>query len=78
MIFEFYFAPGKFDDDFKQQSILVSDEIQAEDEMICLSVQKGLQSKAYDVGRLNPEKEAGEHLFHRLLHRDLVNAVAES
>jgi len=78
VIFEFYFAHGKFDDDFKRQSILVSDEIQAEDEMICLSVQKGLQSKAYDVGRLSPEKEAGEHLFHRLLYRDLVNAIVES
>ena len=72
VIFDFFFARDRFDDDFKDESISVSDAIQAEDEMICLSVQKGLHSRAYDVGRLSPEKEAGEHLFHRLLHRDFM------
>ena len=73
VVFDFYFTEGQFDDEFKEQSITMSDRIQAEDEMICLAVQKGLQSRAYEVGRLSPEKEAGEHLFHRLLHKDLMS-----
>ena len=73
VVFDFYFTEGRFDDEFKEQSITMSDQVQAEDEMICLSVQKGLQSRAYEVGRLSPEKEAGEHLFHRLLHKDLMS-----
>ena len=76
VVFDFYFTEGRFDNEFKEKSIATSDQIQAEDEMICLSVQRGLQSRAYDVGRLSPEKEAGEQLFHRLLHRDLASAVS--
>jgi choline monooxygenase len=34
-------------------------------------VQKGLGSRAYGAGRLSVRREAGEHLFHRLLARDL-------
>ena len=76
VVFDFYFSEGRFDDEFKEQSIRMSDQIQTEDEMICLSVQKGLQSRAYDQGRLSPEKEAGEQLFHRLLHRDLMSCFS--
>ena len=77
VVFDFYFSEGRFDDEFKEQSIGMSDQIQAEDEMICLAVQKGLQSRAYDLGRLSPEKEAGAHLFHRLLHRDLTSCFSD-
>ena len=70
VIFDYYFARDRFDEEFRQQSIEMSDQVQMEDEYICKSVQKGLQSRAYDLGRLSPEKEAGEHLFHRLLHAD--------
>ena len=59
---------------FKQQSVEVAHQVQLEDENICISVQRGLSSNAYNTGRLSPEKEAGEHLFHRLLHQDLVTA----
>jgi choline monooxygenase len=45
--------------------------VQDEDEAICKSVQRGLRSRAYDTGRLSARREAGEHLFHRLLHADL-------
>ncbi|PYS72066.1 MAG: hypothetical protein DMF73_09255 [Acidobacteria bacterium] len=38
---------------------------------ICESVQRGLRSRAYKAGRLSVRREAGEHLFHRLLHADL-------
>jgi choline monooxygenase len=49
----------------------VSEQIQDEDVSICVSVQRGLRSRAYDAGRLSVRREAGEHLFHRLLSRDL-------
>jgi choline monooxygenase len=39
---------------------------------ICDAVQKGLASRAYLAGRLSVRREAGEHLFHRLLHADLT------
>ena len=54
-------------------SIAVSEQIQDEDVGICASVQKGLSSRAYTAGRLSVRREAGEHLFHRLLHADLVS-----
>ena len=34
-------------------------------------VQRGLGSRAYEAGRLSVRREAGEHLFHRLLAADL-------
>ncbi len=72
VIFDFYFADGVGD---REQSIAVSERIQQEDIDICESVQRGLGSRAYDVGRLSVRREAGEHLFHRLLHADLVRGV---
>jgi choline monooxygenase len=53
-------------------SIAVSEQIQDEDVGICASVQRGLASRAYTAGRLSVRREAGEHLFHRLLHADLT------
>jgi choline monooxygenase len=53
-------------------SIAVSEQIQAEDVAICESVQRGLNSRSYSTGRLSVRREAGEHLFHKLLHADLV------
>lgn len=58
-------------------SIAVSERIQDEDVAICASVQRGLRSRAYTAGRLSVRREAGEHLFHRLLHADLVRGLAE-
>ena len=49
------------------ESIAVSEQIQEEDVSICESVQRGLRSRAYEAGRLSVRREAGEHLFHRLL-----------
>jgi choline monooxygenase len=45
---------------------------------ICDAVQRGLGSRAYIAGRLSVRREAGEHLFHRLLHADLASALARS
>jgi choline monooxygenase len=52
-------------------SIDVANRVQDEDEAICKSVQRGLRSRAYDTGRLSMRREAGEQLFHQLLHADL-------
>jgi len=42
-----------------------------------MSVQRGLHSAAYRAGRLSVRREAGEHLFHRLLYADLVKGATE-
>ena len=42
---------------------------------ICDSVPRWLHSRAYVAGRLSVRREAGEHLFHRLLHADLTAAA---
>ena len=72
VIFDFYFADVSASAlERNLASIEVSDRIQTEDLDICESVQRGLQSRAYEAGRLSVRREAGEHLFHRLLHADL-------
>jgi len=53
----------------------IGERIQLEDLDICESVQRGLGSRAYQAGRLSVKREAGEHLFHRLLHAHLKTAV---
>jgi choline monooxygenase len=72
VIFDFYFADVS--DAARARnlaSIDVGQRIQDEDVSICKSVQRGLASRAYRAGRLSVRREAGEHLFHRLLHADL-------
>ena len=72
VIFDFYFADvSKKARARNRASIEVGQRIQDEDVSICKSVQRGLNSRAYDTGRLSLRREAGEHLFHRLLHADL-------
>ncbi len=76
VIFDFYFADVS--EDAREQnlaSVAVGDRIQQEDLDICASVQRGLKSSAYDAGRLSVRREAGEHLFHRLLHSDLKRGI---
>jgi choline monooxygenase len=79
VIFEFYFADVS--DAAKarnKQSMDVSERIQDEDHNICESVQKGLSSRAYGAGRLSVRREAGEQLFHQLLHKDLTRGLRQS
>jgi choline monooxygenase len=52
--------------------------VQQEDIIICDGVQRGLSSRAYQAGRLSVRREAGEHLFHRLLAADLKDTRAAS
>ena len=73
--FDFYFADvSESARPHNAGSIAVSDRIQNEDLDICESVQRGLGSRAYRAGRLSVRREAGEHLFHRLLASDLKAA----
>jgi len=72
VIFDYYFADAS--EQARERnltSIAVSEQIQAEDVAICESVQRGLNSRSYSTGRLSVRREAGEHLFHKLLHADL-------
>ncbi len=72
VIFDFFFADKEAATaDARNGSIAVADHIQDEDIEICESVQRGIASRAYDTGRLSVHREAGEHLFHRLLYADL-------
>jgi choline monooxygenase len=76
VIFDFYFADtSKTSRERNFASIAVSERIQAEDLAICESVQRGLASRAYTAGRLSVRREAGEHLFHRLLYADLKSGL---
>jgi phenylpropionate dioxygenase-like ring-hydroxylating dioxygenase large terminal subunit len=73
VIFDFYF-PDVVSEEARARnraSVEVGQRIQDEDVAICKSVQRGLNSRAYDAGRLSVRREAGEHLFHRLLYRDV-------
>jgi choline monooxygenase len=73
VIFDFYFADvSEAAREHNRASIDVGNIIQDEDMAICKSVQRGLNSRAYSTGRLSARREAGEHLFHRLLHADLL------
>jgi choline monooxygenase len=79
VIFDYYFADiTRAADEHNRQSIAVSEKVQDEDMAICDSVQRGLNSRAYIAGRLSVRREAGEHLFHRLLHADLTAALASA
>ena len=76
VIFDYYFSDvSKKALKKNQASIKVSEKVQEEDEAICDAVQRGLASRAYVAGRLSVRREAGEHLFHRLLHADLMGAL---
>ncbi|HLN85357.1 MAG TPA: SRPBCC family protein, partial [Candidatus Limnocylindrales bacterium] len=78
VIFDYYFADvSESSRERTLASIAVSEQIQSEDVAICESVQRGLNSRAYTTGRLSVRREAGEHLFHRLLHADLNAGLRE-
>ena len=76
VIFDFFFpdvSPAAME--HNRASIEIGQRIQDEDVAICKSVQRGLTSRAYDAGRLSVRREAGEHLFHRLLSADLSSGL---
>jgi choline monooxygenase len=76
VIFDFYFDDvSESAAERNQQSIAVGERVNDEDVGICESVQRGLHSQAYGAGRLSVRREAGEHLFHRLLAGDLKRGL---
>jgi choline monooxygenase len=76
VIFDYYFADiSSAAEKHHCESIAVSEQVQDEDMAICDSVQRGLSSRAYVAGRLSVRREAGEHLFHRLLYSDMSKAL---
>jgi choline monooxygenase len=77
VIFDFYF-PDVVSEQARREnlaSVAVGQRIQDEDVAICKSVQRGLNSRAYNAGRLSVRREAGEHLFHRLLHAEVKTGI---
>jgi choline monooxygenase len=76
VIFDFYFDEVSASAaERNAQSIVVGERVNDEDVAICEAVQRGLRSRAYGAGRLSVRREAGEHLFHRLLARDLKDGL---
>lgn len=76
VIFDFYFSDvSEGRREHNAQSVEVGNRVQDEDLGICEDVQRGLKSRAYAAGRLSVRREAGEHLFHRLLAADLKRKV---
>jgi phenylpropionate dioxygenase-like ring-hydroxylating dioxygenase large terminal subunit len=79
VIFDFYFAEiDDSHDEYNRQSVAVGARVQEEDLGICEAVQQGLKSRAYKAGRLSVRREAGEHLFHRLLAADLRAGIGQA
>jgi choline monooxygenase len=79
VIFDFYFADvSEAHREYNQKSVAVGAGVQEEDLGICEAVQRGLKSRAYGAGRLAVRREAGEHLFHRLLAADLKAGLGET
>ena len=76
VIFDFYFdySVTGVNEDFIKESISSSDKTQLEDVQVSESVQIGLKSKAYDVGRYAKGVEEAEFHFHKLLHSDYLKA----
>src|SRR6202162_6168547 len=76
VVFDFYFGDiGEARREDNEQSVAVGARVQEEDLGLCEAVQRGLKSRAYGAGRLSVRREAGEHLFHRLLAADLKSGV---
>lgn len=76
-IFEWYVLDAdrpEVADEF-HKSFKFSDVIQQEDIEICEAVQRGLRSRAYDVGRFSVSRENGVHHFHGLLCEFLQHRV---
>jgi choline monooxygenase len=79
VIFDFYFGDvSESAQAYNQQSVAVGARVQDEDLGICEDVQRGLKSRAYGAGRLSVRREAGEHLFHRLLAADLKRGAGRT
>jgi choline monooxygenase len=66
-----YFFEESCDAEFIERSLAASHQVQLEDVALCETVQRGLRSAGYDVGRYAPSVEMGEYRFHHWLAEDL-------
>jgi len=75
VVFDYWFREGDGEEArrFVEASLAASDDVQQEDVAICESVQRGLGSRHYDVGRY-ARSETGMYHFHRLLAEELRGA----
>jgi choline monooxygenase len=76
VVFDYWFAEteGETAQRFIEASLEASDDVQQEDVAISESVQRGLRSGSYEVGRY-AASETGMYQFHRLLHADLTRST---
>ncbi|KFK29548.1 hypothetical protein AALP_AA7G148200 [Arabis alpina] len=71
VVFDYFLDPCLKDDEaFIKRSLEESERVQMEDVVLCESVQRGLESVAYDKGRYALVEKAMHH-FHCLLHQNL-------
>ncbi|CAH8302912.1 unnamed protein product [Eruca vesicaria subsp. sativa] len=71
VVFDYFLDPSLKDDEaFIKRSLEESERVQMEDVGLCESVQRGLESPAYDKGRYALVEKAMHH-FHCLLHQNL-------
>ncbi|EOA18512.1 hypothetical protein CARUB_v10007064mg [Capsella rubella] len=71
VIFDYFLDPSLKDDEaFIKRSLEESDKVQMEDGVLCESVQRGLESQAYEKGRYALVEKPMHH-FHCLLHQNL-------
>jgi len=73
VVFDWYFDTP-VDEAFIERSLAASEQVQREDTLICESVQRGLNSRAYDRGRYSALKEQPMYHFHQLLAADLAES----
>ncbi|CAA7048834.1 unnamed protein product [Microthlaspi erraticum] len=71
VVFDYFLDPSLKDDEaFIKRSLEESERVQLEDVVLCESVQRGLESPAYDKGRYALVEKPMHH-FHSLLHQNL-------
>ncbi|ESQ54249.1 hypothetical protein EUTSA_v10025251mg [Eutrema salsugineum] len=71
VVFDYFLDPSLKDDEaFIERSLEESERVQMEDVALCESVQRGLESPAYDKGRYALVEKPMHH-FHCLLHQNL-------
>ncbi len=71
--FDWYFEPDR-GEDFIQESIRASEQVQEEDIVISESLQVGMGSMHFRPGLYAPDVEQGKYHFHRLVHADVAAA----
>lgn len=74
VIFDYFFS-SQCSEEFIEEALKKSHQVQLEDVGICESVQRGLKSRGYDKGRYAPRIELGELHFAKMLYHTLNEAT---